>query len=306
MKTIKELHEILNSVPFGRINAHVHTHVCDGAPDMTAAAIAREAEAAGIGLVILTPHFHRRVQDGRTALYADSDPAIFPALREEIDHYERSGGSVKLLLSAEADILDTDGTISFQGSPEAERAMDLVSPTLNYHPLLALEGVAVTHIREMDDYHESGRFAAIAAEAFPDADDRHAAVIESGFDAQINALRRCLWPAMLGHFLIAHTKPARTCTWFGESERHLALMKAKTAELLAVCRRTGGMMDLTGLHLYHCTTMADQRLHDGFLYDYQRGLLGDCRAMGIPCAPGSDAHGLGGIRDSRLFDGYWE
>ena len=58
MKTVKELREILQSVPFTAVDAHIHTHLCDGAPDMTVENIARSAKARGVQLIVLTPHFH--------------------------------------------------------------------------------------------------------------------------------------------------------------------------------------------------------------------------------------------------------
>lgn len=49
MLTCKKLHEILNAFPQEKINSHVHTHLCDGRPDMTVANIAARAEERAWG-----------------------------------------------------------------------------------------------------------------------------------------------------------------------------------------------------------------------------------------------------------------
>ena len=46
MLTCKKLHEILNAFPQEKINSHVHTHLCDGRPDMTVANIAAGVDEA--------------------------------------------------------------------------------------------------------------------------------------------------------------------------------------------------------------------------------------------------------------------
>lgn len=77
MLTKETLHHIVNSFPKETINSHVHTHLCDGRPDMTVANIAARASEKGLKLIILTPHFHKQVTDGETTLYTDSDEGIF-------------------------------------------------------------------------------------------------------------------------------------------------------------------------------------------------------------------------------------
>ncbi len=59
------------------VEAHIHTHLCDGTLDMTVENIARRAEMFGIDTVILTPRFHWRVSDSTDALYRYSDESIF-------------------------------------------------------------------------------------------------------------------------------------------------------------------------------------------------------------------------------------
>ena len=208
MLTKETLHHIVNSFPKETINSHVHTHLCDGRPDMTVANIAARASEKGLKLIILTPHFHKQVTDGETTLYTDSDEGIFEKLREEIAAYERSGGSVRFLLSTEADILTTDGTMALPVSKTAQACLDLVTPTVNYHPLLPLEAVAVTHIREVDDYHESGRYAELEERA-----GGHERILKSLYEAQTNAILNCPYPAMVGHFFISHTVPGRKYAW---------------------------------------------------------------------------------------------
>lgn len=48
MLTCKKLHEILNAFPQEKINSHVHTHLCDGRPDMTVANIAAGVDERNI------------------------------------------------------------------------------------------------------------------------------------------------------------------------------------------------------------------------------------------------------------------
>jgi hypothetical protein len=154
MKTFAELNEILKKYPHGSVNSHIHTHLCDGKPEMTVQNIAQKACEHGIELVILTPHFHKKVSDSTATLYEDSDENILIALREEIDSYHKnSDGKVRFLLSTEADILGVDGITSLNDSSAAEDALDLVTPTVNYHPLLPLKAVEVTYGKCIEEIH---------------------------------------------------------------------------------------------------------------------------------------------------------
>lgn len=290
MLTCKKLHEILNAFPQEKINSHVHTHLCDGRPDMTVANIAARAEEKGLGLIILTPHFHKQVSDGVTTLYTDSDEGIFVKLREEITAYERNGGTVRFLLSTEADILGVDGTTALPVSETALECLDLVTPTMNYHPMLPLEAVAVTHIREVDDYHESGRYRELEEKS-----GGHQQILRAVYEAETNAILNCPHPAMVGHFFISHTVPARKYSWFGAREEDMDMMLKGVDQLLAACARTGAMFDLTGIHFAAGVDEAKQREKDGYFYKFQRYTMDHCRELGIPYAFGTDAHGLGGI-----------
>lgn len=291
MKTIAALRAILDSVPWSRVNAHVHTHLCDGQQTMTVENIGAEAKRTGVALVVLTPHFHKRVSDETETLYEDSSVDILIRLREELDAYEARGGNTKFLLSTEADILSQDGSLSLPTSPAVEQALDLISPTLNYHPLLPLSAVHLTYGRDIDGLHERGEYArmAKAAGGIP-------AVLEALYATEAQALLRAPYPAMLGHFFAAHSVANDRYNWFGAQPEHLPIMKAGAEKLLAACRKTGAMIDVTGIHPKNETALHKQR-KDGFLFEYQKWFLLRCGEEDIPAYPGSDAHGLSGVGD---------
>lgn len=297
MKTQEQLREIIASYPFSKINAHVHTHLCDGQPVMTVENIAAEAEKQGFELIILTPHFHKLVFDGKTTLYHDTDEKILIKLREEIDVYERKGGKIKFLLSTEADILNVDGELSLEISKEAEEALDLVTPTVNYHPLLPLETVAATDIKQVDMFHSSGRYQELVPKNF-DA----AYILKTYYEAATNAVLKCKYPAMLGHFFAPHSVADEKYTWFEVEESHLPMMKKCTEKLLSACADTKTMLDITGIHLMNGTTAKEQPIKDGFLYEFQKFTLGKCREYDIPFCSGSDAHNLPRIAECKLYE----
>ena len=286
MKTYKELYEIIGSVPSAKINSHVHTHLCDGAADMTVENIAGAAEAAGLSLIILVPHFHKQVKDDTKCLYEDTREEILWQLREEIDTYEKKQGRVRVLLSTEVDILSVDGTLSLTPSPQTVEALDLITPTLNYHPLLPLEAVVVTGIKTVDEYHTSGRF-----DSFANKIGGRQRVLETAYEAMANAIRRCEYPAMLGHFFCSHTIPNRTHTWFGITEEDRDVVWQGIQSVLDACQATGAMLDLSGIHFTDCTA-EDQRKKDGFLYEYQQAVMAQAEKRGIVWCAGSDAHRL--------------
>ena len=116
--------EIIRSIPFCKIDGHIHTHLCDGKPEMTVESIARKAEEVGLSLIILTPHFHKKVSDASATLYDNSDAEILKKLRQEINCYD---GKVKILLSAEADILNTNGDVSL----DWDDALDFIMNSSN-------------------------------------------------------------------------------------------------------------------------------------------------------------------------------
>ena len=286
MKTYKELREILERVPLTKMNSHVHTHVCDGAEDMTVENIARAAETVGLELIIFVPLFHKRVEDASKSLYEDSREEIFWQLREEIDCYGKHGGRVTFLLSTEADILSVEGEISLHPSEKTERCLDLITPTLNYHPLLPLEAVAVTGIRTVDEFHADGRFAKLESAA-----GGKTRVLETAYEAMASALEQCEYPSMLGHFFCSHTIPNQTHTWFGITEADCKTVYEGTRLILDVCQKRSSMLDLSGIHFTECTA-EQQRRKDGFLYNFQCWVMEECRRRGIPFGVGSDAHRL--------------
>lgn len=305
MKTVKQLRDKIASCPSCRINAHIHTHLCDGSANMTVENIASAAEIAGIVLVILTPHFHKQVCDDSASLYHDTNEEIFFRLRDEIQSYQKRGGNVDFLLSTEADILSVDGTLSLSLSAEAERTLDLVTPTVNYHPLLPLAAVEATDIHKVDDFYESGRYAKLTAGV-----SSTAPILQAFYEAQTNAVLQCPYPAMLGHFFAAHTIPGRGHTWFPLREEDLPMMERCADRLLTACAETDTAIDITGIHLMNGTAPAQQREKDGFLHLFQRFVLDRCRQYRIPFCPGSDAHQLQRIRESliygELFPEYFE
>ena len=292
MKTIAELRAVLDSVPWRRVDAHVHTHLCDGQPEMTVENIGRRAEEAGIGVVVLTPHFHKKVSDETETLYEDSSVEMLVRLREEIDAYR---GGTKFLLSTEADILGVDGEICLSFTDEAVQALDLVTPTMNYNPLLPLCMVHLTYGRDIDRLHESGAYRKAAEEA-----GGIGKVLEAVYECEANAILKIPYPKMVGHFFAAHSIANDLYSWFGAAEEHLPVMKAGAEKLIAACKQTGAMVDLTGLHPKNETPL-HKRQKDGFLYDFQRWFLNRCEAEGIPAYPGSDSHGLGGIGSSLCY-----
>lgn len=297
MKTREELREIIAAYPFSKINAHVHTHLCDGQPVMTVENIATEAEKQGFELIILTPHFHKLVSDGRTTLYHDTDEKILIQLREEIEVYEREGGKVKFLLSTEADVLNVDGELSLEISKEAEEALDFVTPTINYHPLLPLETVATTDIKQVDIFHSSGRYREFVPKSF-DADY----ILKTYYEAATNAVLQCKYPAMLGHFFAPHSIADEKYTWFEVEESQLPMMKTCAEKLLLACAETKTMLDITGIHLMNGTTAKEQPIKDGFLYEFQKFTLEKCLEYDIPFCSGSDAHNLPRIAECKLYE----
>ena len=293
MRTVKELREILDG--HLTVDAHVHTHLCDGAPDMTVKNIAERAGALNIGAVILTPHFHKQVSDATETLYTDSKEDMLLALREEIDDYGKKDGRVKILLSTEVDILSVSGELSLSPSPEAERALDLITPTMNYNPILPLRGVRVTYGKHIDYMHESGEYARMAEQA-----GGVAAVLETMYETEVNALIRSPYPSMLGHFFAAHS-PYPRYNWFGAGPEHMKIMNAGADRVIAACRETGALMDITGIHPTPGETPDEKCKRDGFLFDFQRYVVMQCRKYDVPAYPGSDAHELRKIGEAAEY-----
>jgi histidinol phosphatase-like PHP family hydrolase len=240
MKSQKELREIFQSYSWAQINVHVHTHLCDGKPDMTVENIAKKAEEVGVKLVVLTPHYHKQLKDSHTVLYDNSDESIFVKLREEINEYEKKSGKVRFLLSSEADIISVDGTLSLEQSKLVEENLDFIMPTLNFHPLLPLRAVDVTNLEGREKLHGSGEYMSMVDEA-----GGMEKIIEAMYTAQANAIQNISFPAMLGHFFAAHSKNG-PYNWFGLREEHLPMMMEGAEKVLESCKSTGTMIDITG------------------------------------------------------------
>ena len=298
MKTVKELAEFVKESR--RIDAHVHTHLCDGKPEMTIENIAREAESKGFDSIILTPHFHKKVTDGERELYEDSDESIFLSLREEIDAYAKNCGKVRFLLSCEADILTLSGETSLEISNEAERALDAVTLTMNYHPLLPLKFVGLTMGKYIDELIESGEYNT-AAMRLGGVDK----VLEAMYECEISAIEKCQYTSLLGHFFAAHSVHPDKYTWFGAGPEHLPMMLEYSEKIIEACRKKGSMIDITGVHM-KTDTVAEKMAKNGFMVDFQRFVLNECKKQGVYTLYGSDAHSLASIGNAyeyyeRLF-----
>ena len=288
---IAELNKIIT---FDNTDAHVHTHLCDGKPEMTVQNIAKVASERGIKQVILTPHFHKSVSDGSTTLYDDSDQEIFVSLRNEINACDTD---VKILLSTEADILDIDGHSSAATlSANARDALDAVTLTLNYHPLLPLRCVEVTYSKCIEQIYESGYYA--ECEAAAGGTKR---VLETMYEAQINALKRADFAVIVGHFFAAHTNAVKNYSWFNAKKEHINLMKEGASALVDECAKKDAVIDLTGIHLAG-DTPEQKRLRDGFWFDFQCWFIDYARKKGVTLTCGSDAHSLRSVGDIGYYN----
>ena len=294
MRTIRELKEILSV--YKKVDSHVHTYLCDGKPEMTVGNIAAIALERGIDCVILTPHFHKRVSDVSETLYSDSSEDIFFALRDDIERYEREDGRVRFFLSAEADILSVSGETSLTLSYDAEKQLDLVTPTVNYHPILPLKFVHLTYGRDVNALHESGEYGA-AAESVGGI----GRVLETYYQTQVNAITICPYPSMLGHFFAAHSVHPDKYTWFGVAPEHMDIMKEGARSVISQCKRSHSMIDLTGVHLGRGETVDERMDKNGFLVDFQHFVMEECAESGVLAFWGSDAHGLSHLGESHDY-----
>ena len=296
MKKIGEVKEALSS--FARVDSHVHTHLCDGMPEMTVENIAQSAKVRGVDCVILVPHFHKRLYNGDNTLYDDTDESIFPALREEISSYEKNDGTVAFFLSTETDILTEDGDISLDISRAAEDALDFVMPTFNFHPLLPLAFVKLTYGKYINGLHESGEYENAAKKI-----GGVSKVLETMYRSEVNALDRCPYPAMLGHFFMAHSIHPDKYSAFGAKEDNLPLMKDGARRVVEACKRNNALIDLTGVHLGSAETVTHRIQTNGFLVDFQIYTVCECMRQNVGFFFGSDAHRLGGVGAER---GYYD
>lgn len=199
------------------------------------------------------------------------------------------------MLSTEADILDTDGTTALKLSPAGERALDLVTPTVNYHPLLPLKAVGVTYGKNIADIHGSGLYR-----AFSNAAGGVEKVLESLYETEVNAILHSPYPCALGHFFAAHSYAKEKYNWFGAEPGHLSLMKHGAEKVIEACKTTGAMIDLTGIH-HHGETIEEKRSRDGFFTDFQIWFLARCRQEGVIALPGSDSHVLYAVGNIEYY-----
>ncbi len=295
MKSRDELKELFKSYTWGQMNVHVHTHLCDGKPEMTVKNIAKQAEEDGVQLIVLTPHFHKQLKDDEMILYENSDPKIFQQLRQEIDDYEREDGSVQFLLSSEADILSVDGDLSLELSSLVEETLDFIMPTLNFHPTLPLRAVDVTNPTGREKLHGSGEYASMVEKAGGMED-----IIKAMYVAQANAIKKSPYQAMLGHFFAAHSYNG-PYNWFGLEEKHLPVMKEYAEQVLEACASAGAFIDITGNRIKDMDI--DAKRHEmGFLFDFQMWFLGRCNELGIVTCPGGDAHDLSRISGTWFYE----
>ena len=295
MMTVQEIRQVLESSAY--TDVHIHTHLCDGQPEMTVANITQKAKEQGIGAVVLTPHWHKQVSDETETLYEDSKVDMLLALRDEIDDYQRTDGSVKVLLSTEVDILSVDGTTALTPSPEFENMVDLITLTMNYNPILPLCCVHLTYGKDVNGLHESGDYARMEATA-----GGKVKVLEAMYEAQANAILRAPYPCMLGHFLAAHSRHPDKYSWFEAGEEHLPILKAGAEKVIAACAEKNAMLDLTGIHLKG-KTAREKAESNGFLFPFQQYVVEACRKHGVAAYPGSDSHRLKKIgADMAYYD----
>ena len=295
MKSRDELKEIFESYSWKRMNVHVHTHLCDGKPEMTVKNIAKIAKEDGVGLIVLTPHFHKQLKDDETTLYENTDENIFYQLRKEIDEYEREDGSVRFLLSSEVDIVSGDGDLSLKPSNLIEENLDFIMPTLNFHPTLPLRAVEVTNPAGREKLHGLGEYAVIAEQA-----GGMEILIKNMYVAQANAIRKAPYQAMLGHFFAAHSYNG-PYNWFGLEEKHLSLMKEYAEQVLEACVSAGAFIDITGNRIKD-TNIEEKRREMRFFFDFQIWFLERCDELGIITCPGGDAHDLSRISGTWFYE----
>ena len=293
MKTVKELVAFVEESR--RIDSHVHTHLCDGKPEMTVENIAAKAIERGFDSVILTPHFHKKVSDGQRELYEDSDQSIFLSLREEIDAYAKNCGQVRFLLSCEADIVSANGETSLDISKDAERALDAVTLTMNYHPSLPLKFVGLTMGKYIDALIESGEYNE-AATSFGGVGK----VLEAMYECELRAIEKCQYTSILGHFFAAHSVHPDKYSWFDAKPEHLPMMREYSAIIIDACRKKGTMIDITGVHMKN-DTVEEKMIKNGFMVDLQRSVLSECKKQGVYTLYGSDAHSLASIGNAYEY-----
>lgn len=299
MKSYDELKKIMGAYSWRQMNVHVHTHLCDGKPEMTVANIAAQAKRDGVKLIVITPHYHKQLQDSEMVLYEDTQESIFIRLREEINDYDKKVGEVCFLLSAETDIVSVDGVLSMTPTPAIEEALDFIMPTLNFHPLLPLRAVGVTEPVGRERLHSSGEYAAMVEKS---GGMEH--IITTMYDAQANAIQKAPYQAMLGHFFAGHSYNG-PYNWFGLCKEHLPLMKDGAERVLQACNSVGAMVDITGNRM-NDRNVIGKRESLGFLFEFQQWFLNRCRELELVACPGGDAHDLSRISGTWFYEDLYE
>lgn len=299
MKNYAELKEIFTAHSWKQMNVHVHTHLCDGKPEMTVDNIAERAKKEGVKLIVLTPHFHKQLKDSETVLYEDTQKNIFGRLREEIETYEKKDGAVHFLLSTETDIISVDGTLSITPTAKIEEALDFIMPTLNFHPMLPLRAVGLTEPAGREKLHSSGEYAAMVEKA-----GGMEYIITTMYDAQVNAIQKAPCQAMLGHFFAGHSYNG-PYNWFGLCKEHLPLMKDGAERVLQACSSVGAMVDITGNRMSDGNIIG-KRESLGFLFEFQQWFLKRCRELEVVACPGGDAHDLSRISGTWFYEDLYE
>lgn len=299
MLTVEKFHEIMSKQPFNKVDVHMHTYLCDGQKDMNVRNIGEKAIERGMKLVILTPHFHKHVEDETASLYEDSKDSMFLTLRQEIEEFYREhGDQLTILLSTEADILTYEGETALRLSKEAEDALDLVTPTVNYHPLLPLKAVEISYGRCIAQIHESGLY-----QSYEDKLGGKEKVLRTMYETEINTINACPYPMMLGHFFAAHTFYAveGKYSWFNLQPEHMELMKEGAAAVVEACAKKGAMIDLTGVHVGRLT-MEEKYEKESYFLEFQKWFVKLCREKGVLVFPGSDSHGVATVGEIEYYN----
>ena len=142
----------------------------------------------------------------------------------------------------------------------------------------------------IDELHKSGAYGQAAAELGGVSE-----VLSLMYKTQINAVRRCPFPAMLGHLFMAHSFHPFQNNCFGATREHLELMKDGVRRLIATCCDKDTLIDLTGVHLRGQQTAEDKIKNNDFLVDFQRFVIQECQRKGVAAYYGSDAHSLSSV-----------
>ena len=120
---------------------------------------------------------------------------------------------------------------------------------------------------------------------------------------QVDAIEKCQYPSILGHFFAAHSVHPDKYTWFGAGREHLPMMMEYSARIIDACKKKGTVIDLTGVHM-KTDTVAEKMDKNSFMVDFQRYVVNECKNKGVYALYGSDAHSLASI--GNAYDYYKE